>query len=183
MSFPASIKPHLFTNLAWDNKDRIEETLSGKGTSHRVNGIAVQPIVFGSNPPPKDLPRIDKRKQRTLSTEHQPQLDVYVAGPRVEPHLLKTKDNYAGEATKAAKKCRAEKHLWILARPTSFPGPFPWLGILGTRLLLGKSIQMTKRCLVGPDLTSNQGSSSSDTRCRRVSPNNKCSSNRINNSV
>ncbi len=41
---PASIKPHVFTNLSWDNIDRLEETLTGKGTSHRVNGIAVQAI-------------------------------------------------------------------------------------------------------------------------------------------
>jgi len=27
--------------LAWDNIDRIEETLHGAGTSHRVNVIAV----------------------------------------------------------------------------------------------------------------------------------------------
>ena len=42
------IKPNVFTNLAWENIDRLEETLSGKGTTHRVNGIAVQPRVFGS---------------------------------------------------------------------------------------------------------------------------------------
>ena len=41
VSHPASIKPHVFTNLAWDNIDRIEETLSGKEPSHRVNGIVV----------------------------------------------------------------------------------------------------------------------------------------------
>ena len=133
VSLPASIKPHVFTNLAWDNIDRIEETLSGKGTSHCVNGNVVQPRVFGPNPPSKDLPRIDKRKQRTLSTEHQPQLDVYVAGPRVGPHPLKTKDDYADEATKAAKNAEQKN-------------------ISGS--LLCKSIQMTKRCLVGPDLTS-----------------------------
>ena len=40
---PTAIKPNVFTNLAWDNIDRLEETLSGQGTSHRVNGIAVQP--------------------------------------------------------------------------------------------------------------------------------------------
>ena len=31
---PASIQPCIFTNLAWDNIDRLEETLTGKGTSH-----------------------------------------------------------------------------------------------------------------------------------------------------
>ena len=39
---PQNIKPGLFTTLAWDNINRLEETISGKGTSHRVNGIAVQ---------------------------------------------------------------------------------------------------------------------------------------------
>ena len=31
---PVSVQPGIFTNLAWDNIDRLEETLTGKGTSH-----------------------------------------------------------------------------------------------------------------------------------------------------
>jgi hypothetical protein len=38
---PENIQPYINTTLAWDNIDRLEETLSGAGTSHRVNGIAV----------------------------------------------------------------------------------------------------------------------------------------------
>ena len=34
VALPACIKPYVFTNLAWDNIDRLEETLTGKGTSH-----------------------------------------------------------------------------------------------------------------------------------------------------
>ena len=113
---PASIKSHVFTTLAWDNIDRIEETLSRKGTSHRVNGFAVQPKVFGPDPPPDDLPRIDKLKQSKLSTEHQSQLDVYVAGSRVGPHPLKTKDDYVCEANKAARSAQQKNMPWILAR-------------------------------------------------------------------
>ena len=41
VALPSSIKPYVFTTLAWDNIDRLEETLTGKGTSHSVNGIAV----------------------------------------------------------------------------------------------------------------------------------------------
>ena len=48
---PASIRPHVFTNLAWDNIDRLEETLTGKGTSHRVNCIAVQAKFYGPHLP------------------------------------------------------------------------------------------------------------------------------------
>lgn len=35
---PSSIKPNVFTNLAWDNIDRLEETLSGHGTSIALMG-------------------------------------------------------------------------------------------------------------------------------------------------
>ena len=83
---------------------------------HRVNGIAVQPKAFGPDPPPDDLPRIDKLKQRTLSTEQQSQLDVYVAGSRVGPHPLKTKIDYVFEANKAARGAHQKNMLWILAR-------------------------------------------------------------------
>ena len=39
---PDNIKPYISTSLAWDNINRLEETHSGGGTSHRVNGIATQ---------------------------------------------------------------------------------------------------------------------------------------------
>ena len=38
---PDNIQSHVGTTLAWDNIDRLEEMLSGGGTSHRVNRIAV----------------------------------------------------------------------------------------------------------------------------------------------
>ena len=47
--FPDKIKPHISTSLAWNNIDRSEETLSGGGTSHRVNGIAIQARQMSSN--------------------------------------------------------------------------------------------------------------------------------------
>ena len=31
-----------FTTLVWDNSDYSEETLSGKGSTHVVNGIVIQ---------------------------------------------------------------------------------------------------------------------------------------------
>ena len=47
--FPNNIKPHISTSLAWDNIDRLEETLSGGGTSQRVKGIAIQARQMSSN--------------------------------------------------------------------------------------------------------------------------------------
>ena len=37
VSLPENIQPHVNTTLAWENIERVEETLSGAGTSHRVN--------------------------------------------------------------------------------------------------------------------------------------------------
>ena len=48
---PENIQPYINTTLGWDNIDRLEETLSGGGTSHRVNGIVVQARHFGPNLP------------------------------------------------------------------------------------------------------------------------------------
>ena len=33
---------NLITTHVWDNIDRLEEAMSGKGTSYRVGGIAIQ---------------------------------------------------------------------------------------------------------------------------------------------
>ena len=57
---PDNIRPFISTTLAWDNIDRLEETLSGEGTSHRVNGIAVQANHFGRHPPSATAPIIVK---------------------------------------------------------------------------------------------------------------------------
>ena len=79
---PASIKPHVFTNLAWDNIDRLEETLTGKGTSHRVYGIVVQANVYGPHLPRTDLPQIENLKQRSVTIEDQG-MEVCVAGEQI----------------------------------------------------------------------------------------------------
>ena len=58
-TLPSNILPGLFTTLAWDNIDRLEETLSGEGTSHRVNGIAVQEKM---TVPVPDQPKIKEEE-------------------------------------------------------------------------------------------------------------------------
>ena len=114
---PASIKPPVFTNLAWDNIDRLEKTLTGKGTSHRVNGIAVQAKVYGPDLPKAELPRIEKLKQRSVNIEHQ-ELEIYVAGARVGPQPLPTIDDHIQEAKEAAPVACKKNLVWILARQT-----------------------------------------------------------------
>ena len=41
-ALPSCIHSGLYTTLVWDNNDFGEETLSGKGTTHNTNGIAIQ---------------------------------------------------------------------------------------------------------------------------------------------
>ena len=61
---PKTVHPYVFANVSWDNIDRLEETLSGGGTSHRVNGIIVQPRVFGPHLPCNDPPQMmEKNKE------------------------------------------------------------------------------------------------------------------------
>jgi len=51
--------------LAWDNIDRIEETLYGTGTSHRVNVIAVEARHFGAGTSfrPLELSKLGQGKE------------------------------------------------------------------------------------------------------------------------
>ena len=83
---PSTVKPGIFTNLAWDNIDRNEETLSGKGTTHRVNGIAVQNIAtewtYADNN--SVLPAVPKVKKRTVPDDNT-SLKVYLSGNRTGP--------------------------------------------------------------------------------------------------
>ena len=69
---PGNIHPHTDTILAFDNIDRLENTLSGGGTSHRINGIAVQHAVYGPHPEPITLPRVEKSKQRSFAPPETP---------------------------------------------------------------------------------------------------------------
>ena len=50
VGLPSNFYQGVFTTLAWDYIDRLEETTSGEGTSHQVNGIAVQSRIIGPMP-------------------------------------------------------------------------------------------------------------------------------------
>ena len=83
--------------------------------SHRVNVIAVQAKVYGPYLPRAELPNVEKKKQRTVSTEHQ-ELEVYVAGARVGPKPLPTKETDVQEAEKAAQVACRKNLVWIVSR-------------------------------------------------------------------
>ena len=67
------IAAEAYPGLVWDNIDRLEETLSGKGTSHRVSGIPVQARHFGPQffppEPSTNIVKIKKRSVEALDTK------------------------------------------------------------------------------------------------------------------
>ena len=65
---PSGVYPSKFTHLAWNNIDRLEETSSGGGTTHRANDIIIQPKV---RPTDAESIIIDKGKLITVSTNYQ----------------------------------------------------------------------------------------------------------------
>ena len=65
---PENIRPFVSTTLAWDNIDRLEETLSGGFTYHRDNGIAMQALRFDPQLPPASVPAMVKSKKRGIDT-------------------------------------------------------------------------------------------------------------------
>lgn len=108
---PANIYPGVFTTLAWDNIDRLEETLSGAGTSHRVNGIAVQSKV-SDTVPEKVLPDITKSKKRSI-TPTALMLPTYNVGQRAGPPRIVT----AGvDTTKQVQDSKTKNYTWVLTR-------------------------------------------------------------------
>ena len=83
---PENIKPYISTSLAWDNIDRLEENLSGEGTSHRINAITVQQQKFGPYLSPSEAtPYIARSKKRSVNVILEKELLVYNAGDRCGP--------------------------------------------------------------------------------------------------
>ena len=80
---PANIHPGVFTTLAWNNIDRLEETISGEGTPHRVNGTVVQTKLVNSQPS-KLLLSVDKTNKISISTPPL-MLHMYNVGQREGP--------------------------------------------------------------------------------------------------
>ena len=111
---PGNIKPYISTTLAWDNVDRLEETLSGEGTWHRINGIAIQTRHFGPDLPRVDVtPILSKSKKRSIDVVLDKELSIYNAGQRSGPP-----SRAYVEVTSPVIGANAQKKnlLWILVR-------------------------------------------------------------------
>ena len=83
---PSNVYPGVPTTLAFDNIDRLEETLGRGGTSHRVNGIVIQQMVRTVEAPTPVM--VTKQKKRRI-TQTQFVLPSFNAGERVGPPALR----------------------------------------------------------------------------------------------
>ena len=109
---PVNVYPGVFTTLAWDNIDRLEETTSGEGTSHRVNGIVVQPKVLQQSTPANVMPVITKSKQRSIIPKPS-LLPAYNVGQRTGPPNIETVDV---DTRNQVQEARMKNFVWLLAR-------------------------------------------------------------------
>ena len=63
----------------------MEETLSGSGTTHRVNGIVVQQAFIGPTPFKQEL-KLPKTRKRSIKAPIQ-ELPIYITGKKPEAPL------------------------------------------------------------------------------------------------
>ena len=84
---PSNIYPGVPTTLSFDNIDRLEETLSGSGTSHLVNGIVIQPMVHTLEAPTPAGTMPKQRKRSIAQTQFV--LPSFNAGECVDPPAIR----------------------------------------------------------------------------------------------
>lgn len=73
---PSNICPGTNSVLAFDDIDRLEVTLSGGGTSHCVNSIAIQPVTYDPRQPKNSAPQDGQDKEK-----------IYLCSRRASPNL------------------------------------------------------------------------------------------------
>lgn len=114
MPLPENIHPYVSTTLPYDNIDRLEETLSGGGTSYRVNGIAIQQGFFGPHlPPSANLSTVKPKYPKRSVNPFALVLPDYNPGERTGPPLRQ----YVEVNTEEVMRNAWQKNLlWIIAR-------------------------------------------------------------------
>ena len=109
---PQFVQQKIMTCLGFDNIDRNEETLDGGHTSHRVNGIIVQPdmSIEIQRPKRKDIPQSKKRSVETTSTD----LSPYISGGRKNPPAIAV--NLSANELPVVNLALQKNTIWTLLR-------------------------------------------------------------------
>lgn len=109
---PQFAVPHVTTCLGFDNIDRNEETLDGGRTSHRVNGIIVQPSVPHVGPKKQRI-EVPKNKRRSVPIMKN-DLPQYVSPGRMSPPAISAIQPEGAQS--AAHIAQQKDVIWTLVR-------------------------------------------------------------------
>ena len=88
----------------------VARRLSGVGTTHRVNGIAIQKAFISPQLPPSQ-PNVPQTKQRSIKVDHLT-LPVYNVGSRPDPPVLPDTDVSIGSSS--AMTAKKKNLIWII---------------------------------------------------------------------
>lgn len=110
---PSNIKPIVPTTLGWDNIDRNQETLTGQGTSHRINGIVVQPFVRGSITSTCPMSYEVPKRQSSIKDVMPENLPVYNASAKASIPTMVYEEVYY---KKCWNKARMKNLVWLVTR-------------------------------------------------------------------
>ena len=66
LALQSCLQNKVFTTLVWDNNDFGEETLTGKGTTHNTNGIAIQHEPGNQEQPAAPAVTVKKTRERSI---------------------------------------------------------------------------------------------------------------------
>ena len=108
---PTNVHPSIPTVLTFDNIDRLEESLSGGGTSHRVNGMIIQAKSL-SCLPQRQISVVSKKDKKQSIQPSDKLLPVYSVGKRVDPPAITP--SFTDIFNNAASISNRKKHLWLL---------------------------------------------------------------------
>lgn len=117
-----------FVTLCWDNNDLCEETLSGHGTTHCTNGIAIQRQAFGPQPVGKAGSQTQRSRRRSVAPRFCEVLP-YNAGTRCGPPKSNVDASLIGTPSEVHEEFRSDDFAWLLARfsasESTFIGTLP----------------------------------------------------------
>ncbi|CAG9821970.1 unnamed protein product [Phaedon cochleariae] len=114
---PSDVHQSIPTVLAFDNIDRLEETLKGSGTSHRVNGIIIQPFTESSITRSQNaLPTLApiNEKIRKIEIDDRP-LPCYIEKTRNGPLPIEAAD-LPVECASSVDEAKHKNYVWFLTR-------------------------------------------------------------------
>lgn len=127
---PPELMKKIPTTLAFDNNDFGEETLTGAGTTHNTNGIAIQRLAAESSPDrgiAGEEIRIKRSQQRTVSTPEK-RIVQYFGGKKEGPPRTFTKEDIATSST-AGKEAALSDRAYIVSKLNNKEVPLPgWTG-------------------------------------------------------